>query len=200
VHSSDTWNESLDPSTLVGVSYKDTYIASHTSASIVFEPGTGNTGPTFVDNDFAFDAAWYDPITNNLYMTAGTTGDIYQWDDLSQPYNTMTWKSKTFITKDFTNVGAARVVADYTGVPGSSYWEDIDTNWEATDELWDAADPITFRFYVNKDLIFTTTQANSNIFRLPAGYKSDTFEVGIDSLVRVRAIYLGDTPISLRTA
>ena len=200
VHSSDTWNESLDPSTLVGVSYKDTYIASHTSASIVFEPGIGNTGPTFVDNDFAFDAAWYDPITNNLYMTAGTTGDIYQWDDLAQPYNTMTWKSKTFITKDFTNVGAARVVADYTGVPGSSYWEDIDTNWEATDELWDAADPITFRFYVNKDLIFTTTQANSNIFRLPAGYKSDTFEVGIDSLVRVRAIYLGDTPISLRTA
>lgn len=200
VHSSDTWNESLDPSTLVGVSYKDTYIASHTLASIVFEPGTGNTGPTFVDNDFAFNAAWYDPITNNLYMTAGTTGDIYQWDDLAQPYNTMTWKSKTFITKDFTNVGAARVVADYTGVPGSSYWEDIDTNWEATDELWDAADPITFRFYVNKDLIFTTTQANSNIFRLPAGYKSDTFEVGIDSLVRVRAIYLGDTPISLRTA
>jgi len=200
VHSSDTWNAALDPNSLVGVSYKDTYIASHTSASIVFEPGVGNTGPTFVDNDFAFSASWYDPITNNLYMAAGTTGDIYQWDDLTQPYNTMTWKSKTFITKDFTNVGAARVVADYTGVPGSSYWEDIDTNWEATDELWDAADPITFRFYVNKDLIFTTTQANSNIFRLPAGYKSDTFEVGIDSLVRIRAIYLGDTPISLRTA
>lgn len=200
VHSSDTWNETLDPNTLVGTSYKDTYIASHATASIVFEPGTGNTGPTFVDSDFAFTAAWYDPISNSLYMSAGTTGDIYQWDSLTQPNSTMTWKSKTFVTKDFTNVGAARIVADYTGVPGSSYWEDIDTNWEATDELWDAADPITVRFYVNKSLIFTSTQSNSNVFRLPAGYRADTFEVGVDSLVRIRAIYLGDTPISLRTA
>jgi hypothetical protein len=153
-----------------------------------------------VDNNFAFTAAWYDSITNNLYAIAGTSGDIYQWDDLTQTSTTMTWKSKTFITKDFTNVGAARVVADYTGLAGSSIWEDVETNWEATEELWDAPDPITFRLYVNKQLIFTTTQSNSSVFRLPTGYKSDTFEVGLDSLVRVRAIYLGGTPISLRTA
>jgi hypothetical protein len=200
VHSSDTWNAALDPSTLVGVSYKDTYIASHATASIVFEPGVGRSEPTFVDNDFAFTAVWYDPITNNLYATAGTAGDIYQWDDLAQPNTTMSWKSKTFITKDFTNVGAARVVADYTGLPGSPLWEAVDIDWEDADALWDAADPITFRFYVDKELIFTTTRSNSGVFRLPAGYKSDTFEVGLDSLVRVRAIYLGGTPISLRNA
>lgn len=200
VHSSDTWNAALDPSTLVGVSYKDTYIASHATASITFEPGVGRGEPTFVDNDFAFSASWYDSITNNLYMVSGANGDIYQWDDLSQPNTTMSWKSKTFITKDFTNVGAARVIADYTGLPGSSLWEDVEANWEATEELWNAADPVTFRFYVDKQLIFTTTQSSSNVFRLPAGYKSDTFEVGMDSLVRVRAIHLGSTPTSLRTA
>lgn len=199
VHSSDTWNAALNPDTLIGVSYKDTYIASHATASITFEPGVGRSEPTFVDNNFSFTSAWYDPLTNNLYMTAGASGDIYQWDDLTQPSTTMTWKSKTFITKDFTNVGAARIVADYTGLAGSSIWEDVETSWDDTEELWDAPDPITFRLYVNKQLIFTTTQSNSSVFRLPTGYKSDTFEVGLDSLVRVRAIYLGGTPISLRT-
>ena len=200
VHSSDTWNAALDPETLVGVSYKDTYIASHATASITFEPGAGRTEPTFVDNDFAFTATWYDSITNKLYMTAGTAGDIYQWDDLTQPSSTMTWKSKTFITKNFTNVGAARVVADYTGVAGSSIWEEANVDWNLSEELWDASDPITVRFYVDKQLIFTTTVSNSNVFRLPSGYRSDTFEIGMDSLVRVRAIHLGDTPTGLRSA
>lgn len=201
VHSSDTWNAALDPSTLVGTAYKDTYVASHSTASIVYEPGESRgSAPTFVDNDFAFSATWYDPVTNNLYVAAGTNGDIYRWDDLTQPNSTMYWKSKTFITKDFTNVGAARVVADYTGVPGSSLWQAVETNWEATEELWDAADPITFKLYVDKNLIFTTTQSNDNIFRLPAGYKSDTFEIEIQSLVRIRAVYLADTPTGLRTA
>lgn len=199
IHSSDTWNESLDPSTLVGVAYKDTYIASHATASLVLEPGTGNTGPTFVDNDFAFTATWYDPITNNLYMTAGSDGDIYQWDNLDQPSTLMSWKSKTFITKDFTNVGAARIVADYPAVLGSPKWEDITDTWDGTDLTWNAADPITFRLYVDKELIFTTVSTDNNVFRLPTGYRSDTFELAVDSYVRIRAVYLGDTPLSLRT-
>jgi hypothetical protein len=184
----------------VGTTYKDTYIASSDTGSIVLEPGSGQNVGTFVDNDFTFTAAWYDNITNNLYVVSGTNGDIYQWDDASQPNSTMRWKSKTFITKDFTNIGAARIVADYTGVAGSSFWEDVDTAWDVTEELWDAADPITFKLYVDKNLIFTTTQSNSNLFRLPSGYRSDTFEVEIQSLVRVRAIHLADTPTGLRTA
>jgi len=200
IHSSDTWNASLDPNTLVGVTYKDTYIASSNTGSIVLEPGSGQNVGTFVDNDFTFTATWYDVVTNNLYVISGTNGDIYQWDDAAQPNTTMRWKSKTFITKDFTNIGAARIVADYTGAAGSSFWEDADTIWNVTEELWNAADPITFKLYVDKSLIFTTTQSNSSLFRLPSGYRSDTFEVEIESLVRVRAIHLADTPTGLRTA
>jgi len=200
VHSSDTWNESLDPSTLVAASYKDTYIASHATASITFEPGVGQNAPTFVDNNFTFTAAWYDSLTNNLYAVSGTSGDIYQWDDLSQPSTLMTWKSKTFITKDFTNVGAARVIADYENVSGSTFWEEAEDEWQLSEELWNTSDPITFNLYVNKQLIFTTTISNGNVFRLPAGYKSDTFEVGLESLVRVRAIHMADTPTGLRNA
>jgi len=197
VHSSDTWNAALNPATLVGVMYKDTYIASHATASIVFE-NDEKVGPSFVDDDFAFTAAWYDSLSNDLYVVAGTNGDIYQWDDLAQPSQVMSWKSKTFITKEYTNIGAARVVADYSNEPPSPLWSATNEDWEDADILWDAVDPITFRLYVDKALKFTTTLSDSNIFRLPSGYRSDTFEVGLDSSVRVRAIHLGETPTALR--
>ena len=201
IHSSDTWNASLDPTTLVGTTYKDLYFASHSAGAITFETSTDQKiGPTFVDNDFIFTASWYDDITNDLYIISGDEGDIYKWDDPSQPLGTMYWKSKVMVSKDYTNLGAARVVADYTGEDQSTIWNQTEANWEADDQLWDQLDNITFRLYVDKNLIFTTTVSNSNAFRLPTGYRSDTFEVEIESVVRVRSIHLGETPTSLRTS
>jgi hypothetical protein len=37
-------------------------------------------------------------------------------------------------------------------------------------------------------------------FRLPTGYRSDTFEVAVEGDIRVRAIHLGETPLSLKDA
>lgn len=200
VHSSDTWNEALDPSTLVGVAYKDTYFAAHSAGSIVFESGSKADSPSFVDSDFTFSASWYDPKTNILYLAAGTAGNVYHWDDLEQPHLPLQWKSKVLVTPEYVNLGAARIVADYTAPVTPYIWGTANVNWEAADQEWDADEPLVFKLYVNKQLIFTRVCNNSEIFRLPAGYKSDTFEVEITSLVRVRAIHLGDTPTALRGA
>ena len=197
VHSSDTWNEALDPSTIVGIMYKDTYIASHATAGLVFE-NDQKSGPSFVDIDFTFTAAWYDVSDNKLYLVSGSNGDIYLWDDPTQPSSTVVWKSKTLKTPNFVNIGAARLVADYIPGLGSPLWEAVATDWEATDEIWDTPDPLTFRLYVDKTLLFTTTRADNTVFRLPTGYKSDTFEVEVEGILRVRAIHLGETPTSLR--
>lgn len=203
IHSSDTWNEYLDPSTIVATIYKDAYFASHDASALMFDyagiDSTGRPNPSFIDIDFHFSAAWYDTQTNNLYLASGLNGDVYQWDNLAQPYSTMTWKSKTLVTPTFDNLGAARVVADYTGSTGSSIWEGVESTWEAWDENWDTADPITFKLYVNKSLLFTTTRSDSDVFRLPAGYKSDTFEVEVSGTLRVRAIHLGNTATDLRS-
>jgi len=201
VHSSDTWSEAIDPSQIVATNYKDAYFASHNSASIVFESVTGPGGqatPSFVDIDFTFSASWYDSTTNNLYVSAGTQGDVYQWDNLSQPSMTMRWKSKTIKTTTYDNLGAARVVADYSGVPPSPVWAEAEDLWPSADIYWDAEDPVTFKLYVNKSLLFTTTESEDHVFRLPAGYKSDTFEVEVESNVRVRAIHLGNAASDLR--
>ena len=198
IHSSDTWNESLDPSTLVGVYYKDTYFASHSAGSIVLDAGAKQDTPSFVNSSFIFSASWYDSLTNILYLTSGTTGDIYHWDDLDQPSLQMTWKSKTITTKDFTNLGVARVIADYATNETPYEWTTAAVDWESADQIWNSDDPITFNLYVNKELKFSRICTDTNMFRLPSGYKSDTFEFEIESYIRVRAVHLGDTPASLR--
>jgi hypothetical protein len=60
--------------------------------------------------------------------------------------------------------------------------------------------PITFRLWVDKQLAFQATVSTDDVFRLPTGYRSDTFEVGVSGSARVRAIHFGETPFGLRTA
>ena len=108
-----------------------------------------------------------------------------------------TWKSKTIVTKNPLNLGAARVVADYTANTTAN-WDAVTADWEDTTIRWDGANEVTFKLYVNKALKHTTSLSSSKTFRLPSGYKSDTFEVELESVVRVRAIHLADTPTGLR--
>lgn len=200
LYNSDTWNADLDPTTIVAVFYNDNYFASHSTGAITFERDgkDQNIGGFFVDHDFTFTAAWYDSLNNRLFIVSGTNGDILEWNVLTQPAATMEWKSKTIITKNFVNLGAARVIADYTDV--TTIWDNTTTNWESNTELWNTSDEVTFRLYVNKQLIFTTTRNSDDTFRLPTGYKSDTFEIGVEGNVRIRAVHLGATPRSLATA
>jgi hypothetical protein len=59
--------------------------------------------------------------------------------------------------------------------------------------------PVTFRLWANKKLVFQGTVFDQEIFRLPSGYRSDTFEVGVAGSARIRAIHLGETPFGLRS-
>ena len=205
-HSSESWNESVDPTTLVGTTFKDKYFASYDTGSLVLEEFVDRQRASIIDCDASFTAAWYDSIDNDLYYVADETGSVYRWDDDTQPAQTMQWRSKTFITKDYVNLGAARVIADYNGSVGSSVWGALDENWDASEEKWNTNDPITFKLFLNGEAndvastspYFTTTCSNDSIFRLPAGFKTDTMCVEIESSVRVRAIHLGPTPTSLK--
>ena len=60
--------------------------------------------------------------------------------------------------------------------------------------------PVTFKLFVDKQLIFQGTISSDEVFRLPTGYRSDTFEVGVSGSSRIRAIHIGETPYGLRTA
>lgn len=193
----DTWAATLDPNTIVGEFYGDAYLASHSTGGFAFEPDK-TIGGQFVDLDFTYTASWYDPVEGRLYCVTGTEGDIYEWDNLNQPALTQEWKSKVIKTSDMINLGAARVIADYR--EDTITWDEASQLWQADTSPWAASNNITFKLWVDKQLLMTTTVTDMNVFRLPTGYRSDTFEVSVVGDVRVRAIHLGETPLSLKEA
>jgi hypothetical protein len=195
LYNNDTWTTDLDPATIVAGYYGENYLASHSDGGFVFEQDT-KVGGFFVDIDTTFDATWFDTQFGKFYYAAGTAGDIYEWDDLTQPAQTMEWKSKVIITKDMINLGAARVIADYA--VDSPVWDEFTTNWEAATVNWDIPVNVTFSLWADKDLIFTTQVDSTDVFRLPTGFRTDTYEVGVSSSVRVRAIHLAETSLGLR--
>lgn len=329
IHDWDTWNTELDPSTIVGRFYNGKYFGSHHTNSFIFERDD-RIGGYFVKINYRFTAAWFDPQTNDFYYIGDALGNISRWDDDTQPLSAMEWKSKVIITKDYLNLGAARIVADYAvpdaesaaiiafndGVPGfnTQVWADYSTpvvtvSYARTSNVatiitatphslitgsiadirgftsgtgatfnagqvvvtrvndttftyantggnvgttsdgtgivsslkgfgnlngpHDRIDsfgnrvsnfgtlnstvvngdnltrslretetilPTTFKLWADKVLIFQATISSDEIFRLPTGYRSDTFEVGVSGQARVRAIHIGETPYGLRTA
>lgn len=195
LYNNDTWQTAIDPTTVVAEYYGDNYFASHSTGAFIFEQDT-KIGGFFVDADYSFSASWYDAVDGIVYYVSGVNGDIYQWDDLSQPAVTQEWKSKVIVTKNMINLGAARVIADYAQT--SEDWDAETTTWNAALFNWNLPDQITFRLWVDKELILTTTVNDGEIFRLPTGYRTDTFEVGVEGNVRVRAIHLAETAAGLR--
>lgn len=195
LYNNDTWQTELNPSTVVAEYYGDAYFASHSAGSFVFERDE-RTGGYFVDTPYIFTASWYDSVTGKLYYVSGTNGDIYEWDNLSQPPVMQEWKSKVIVTQNMINLGAARVIADYAAETAT--WDSVSTQWQNTTASWSSVDPVTFKLWVDKQLLYTTTVADKDTFRLPTGYRSDTFEVGVESNIRVRAIHLAETALGLR--
>lgn len=247
VHDWDTWQETLDPSTIIATFYNGKYHASHSQGAFIFERDE-RIGGFFVQTQYKFTAAAVDSTTNMLYYVGDTAGSVYQWDRPDQPLSPLEWKSKVIVTKDYMNLGAARVIADYDVPDGEA---DIINAYNETVPLYNtplwaklfqlgtvngphdyldaaslrvnvlgglnsmmvngdpvtrykkplpAALPVVFRLWVNKQLVFQGVIFSSDIFRLPSGYRSDTFEVAVSGSARIRAIHIGETPYGLRTA
>lgn len=195
LYNNDTWQSSIDPATVVAEYYGDNYFASHSTGAFIFEQDA-KVGGFFVNADYSFSASFYDAIGGIVYYVSGTNGDIYEWDNLAQPAVVQEWKSKVLVTKDMINLGAARVIADY--VATTSTWDSSTTLWGLETETWDAAETLIFRMWVDKQLIFETAVSDVSGFRLPSGYRTDTFEVGVEGNIRVRAIHLAETMLGLR--
>lgn len=246
LHDWDTWSTSLTPSTLIGHYYNGKYFGSHSTKSFIFERDD-NVGGLFVSVQYTFTAACTDYNTGVMYYIGDNLGNLYEWDNSGEVLSPLEWKSKTIVTQDYMNLGAARVIADYDDIlteqanitaynntlaaTNSAVWAksqqlgtlngptdytdsgtrvenkgtfntfqvngDIQTSYPlATVGVL----PVTFKLFVEKELVFQGTVSSDDVFRLPSGYRSDTFEIGVSGSARIRAIHIGETPYGLRTA
>jgi hypothetical protein len=60
--------------------------------------------------------------------------------------------------------------------------------------------PVNFKLWANKILVLDTQIENSDVFRLPTGYRADTLEFAVSGSARIKSIHIGETPYSLREA
>jgi hypothetical protein len=245
LHDWDSWNAVYDPTTMVAEFYNNRYFCSHSDGSFLFERDD-QIGGVLVTLPQKFSAAHFDAEYNKFYFTVENSDIVYEWDASDQPLLGLEWKSKVFVNKEYINVGAARVVADYD-VSGDDAQAIVDYNlfvisynsgiWAVLPDLGtlngpiDYIDPgtsadvellgvmnstlvngdiptiyrlepvgayfINFKLWANKKLVADVAVSDSNIFRLPTGYKTDTLEVSVSGSARIRSIHFGETPAGL---
>jgi len=246
IHDWDTWDDGIDPTTIVGHFYNDKYFGAHSAGSFLFESDK-TVGGFYVTAGHKSNSAWTDPSDNAVYTSSDELGNITQWGSSTWPLRPMEWKSKAVITKNYLNIGAARIIADYDittedAAAYTSYNDGVTTHnvtvWANSQQLDTINGPtdylvgsvptynfgelnstvvhgdsqtrttrtapsvyaMVFQLWQDKNLVFTQVITDDSIFRCPAGYKSDTFEVAVSGSARVRAIHLGETPDGLRKA
>lgn len=225
VHSWITWPQAVTPSALTGQYYRGRYFGSDGTNTFIFERND-QIGGHLVGTDITFNAAHYIPSTDAFYYV-NSNNIVHLWNSPAMGPLVLDWKSKVFTTKGYINFGAARVIADYStpegeaalaevnegivaanaaiiaaGTEGGSLdWDDVGMVGVAESSLTPLQLPdytATFQLYVNKALVFTKVCTNDLPFRLPTGYRADTFEVRVATTARVRAIHLAETVTGLK--
>jgi hypothetical protein len=171
IFDNDTWNAKCNPATIKAAYNGEAYYASHSTGAFMYF--RGEKGGFIVDVDATFSAAHYDPKEGRLFYVPPANQTVYEWDNPSQPPQTYEWKSKVVISKTFMNLGAARIVADF-------------------------ASSVTFKLFANKTEVYSNPIASSNVFRLPTGYRTDTYEISITGSSRIRSVHLADKPTNLK--
>ena len=171
----DQWQD-LVPSTIVGFQWEGHYIGFYNdgteSKGFIFDPRGGKN--SYVKLDFHATAGFNDLENDELYLVVGGSVVKFAEGTTNQSY---TWKSRKFYTQRPLNPGVAKVECD-------SYSPNV-----------------TFKLYADGSLKHTQTVANSNIFRLPSGYKANEFEIQLEGSVPINEVCvyesageLGDQP------
>lgn len=225
VHSWTTWPTAVTPASLLGKYYRGRYFGSDGTNTFIFERND-QVGGHLVQSNVSFTAAFYRSSTDAFYYV-DDDDVVYLWNSPDAAPTGLDWKSKVFTTKNFINLGAARVIADYDtteneaaiaaenqaiitanealilggspmGALGTSVANELALAGSPLTPLAEGNATATFQLFVSKQLLFSTTCSSDAAFRLPTGYRADTFEVRVATTARVRAIHLAETMSGLR--
>ena len=210
VMTKEEWRR-YNPESLNAVFYQGQYhafyeLADGTKASFIFQPSSDGI-PLLMDTTVYGTASYADTRLGEMFFVAA--GFLQQWD-AAEEVTFVDWKSKEMVLTTPTNFGAAQIRADFPDTL-------VDTVAEFTIDGSIAADEINaipvaglkriegistngcvFMLYVNGQLKFSRTVSDSKVFRLPAGYKADRYSVRVSAPFRIRAILVGESPLTLK--
>lgn len=169
--SRDQWQD-LVPSTIIGFQWEGHYLGFYNdgteSKGFIFDPRGGKN--SYVKLDFHATAGFNDLENDTLYLVVG--GSVVKFAE-GTGNQTFLWKSKKFYGSRPGNPGVAKVDADF----GTS---------------------VSFKLYADGSLKHTETVTNSNMFRLPSGYKANEFEIELEGAVPVNEVCVYESPEEIR--
>tara|TARA_B110000208_G_scaffold29973_1_gene39427 strand:- start:457 stop:2094 length:1638 start_codon:yes stop_codon:yes gene_type:complete len=159
--SREQW-QAFVPSSIIGFYYEGLYVGFYSTGSenkgFIFDPRGGKNG--FSTLDFHATAGYNDLENDELYLVVG--GSVVKF--ASGASLNYIWRTKKFHTPRPINPAIAKVDCD-------SY----------------SPNPV-MKLYADGVLKHTQTVTNSDIFRLPSGYKAQEFEVEITGSVAVNEL------------
>jgi hypothetical protein len=146
----DQW-QAFSPSSIIGFYWEGHYIGFYSNGSenkgFIFDPRGGKN--TFVNLGFHATAGFNDLENDELYLVVN--GSVVKF--ASGSGLNFSWRTKKFYSPRPINPAVAKVDCDsYSSNP-------------------------TFKLYADGVLKHTESVSNSNVFRLPSGYKAQEFEV-----------------------
>ena len=171
------------------------------------EPNIGLQGlSTYVD------ALWYDDITDTVYVIyqhpTANRPFLMLFSEGSADSRNMLWRSKQYFSDDGLFTLAAGKInfyddsRDYTP-PQFSYIESTnafnenvfntfpiagDANTNARNFIDSMGDSTRFRLYVNNQFRYTTPIYNNKSFRLPAGFRGDSYYFEVEGTLPVKRV------------
>ena len=226
VHSWASWPQDYDAKNLYGAYYRGRYFGSDGLNTFLFERNE-EVGGHLVQSDVRFTAAYYDAKNDRFFYAAGD--QVWLWNSQQVGNAVLDWKSKVFTTKSPINLGAAQIIGDFNseedaaalelenaniriyngelitnneviGALGTQLGNELQVAGSNLREIRVSTGAVTFQFFVNKKLIYSSSRSTTEPFRLPGGYRADVFEVRASTNVRVRAIMLAESMAGLRGA
>lgn len=170
--SRDDW-QSFKPESMVGAELDTRYFAFYDTGTeqgcLVFD----FAGPTtFSRLSLYATAAFNDRQRDALYLAVGSNLVKFDYGSTNM---TFTWKSKRFRMQQPLNLGAAKLGAD-------TY-------------------PVTVNIYVGGSSTpkYSLAVSNENVFKLPAGFKSDKWEFEIVASDKVTYFVVADTAAGIKS-
>lgn len=183
-----------------------------------------NESDSVVEVDDWFDALHRNEYDGRLYVTKGN--QIFQWDANPGRAYESDWISMTYQLPRPTNFAVAQVHADFDvivpvddsitqanealiaqgpdAVAGHLNGQELLTTTIngsfITPNIPDAAKKVQFTLYADGQPVFTKGVESSRPFRLPAGYRSEVFNIGLDSSVPTYSVTIAESTIELAQA
>jgi hypothetical protein len=168
VFSRSQW-QALKPESINAYKYEGRYVFFYDTGTVKggYILNTRSETPELVALNFHAIAGYNDPLEDALYLVVieGGVGRVKKFDD-GTPL-TYTWQSKEFRIENPINPGCAKIDAE-------SY-------------------PIQFTLIADGQQRHAQSVANGRLFRLPAGYRANTFQVRVSGTGDVNQIIVGET-------